>query len=246
MKLFITLLFISCGVLATMASPLENVEKRLVKRTESDPGVWMTESEIWKLIESKENFIDITDHSQYPVNKIRPQSTKGNILSCNCAMLFILISISVCYNYTTNCIFLAIPTTLKFQEVVKSLIGKIDRDRVESFVREFSTFHTRYYQSTTGEESQKWLLSQVQASLQNYAGESSVREVDHGFRQNSIVARIEGSDSALKSEVVILGAHQDSVNLRGSALRSPGICFKRLIGHSVQLTKSNIMCIFSI
>lgn len=98
----------------------------------------------------------------------------------------------------------------------------INRQRVEAFIKEFSTFHTRYYESETGEQSQKWLLTQVQASLQNYSGVSSVREFDHGYRQNSIIAAIEGSDPTLKSEVAVLGAHQDSLNLRGSTLRAPG------------------------
>lgn len=120
-------------------------------------------------------------------------------------------------------LFTAIPSTLKYQTLVNRLISSvINRQRVEAFIKEFSTFHTRYYESETGEQSQKWLLTQVQASLQNYSGVSSVREFDHGYRQNSIIATIEGSDPTLKSEVVVLGAHQDSLNLRGSTLRAPG------------------------
>jgi leucyl aminopeptidase len=192
MKLFANFLVISLGVLAVVASPVEKIEKRLIKRAENDPGVWLTESEIIALKENKESFIDITDHPHYPVKNAKPLSTN------------------------------AIPTTLKFQDTVKNLLARIDRARVEAFVKEFSTFHTRYYQSETGEQSQKWLLSEVQTSLRNYSGVSSVKEVDHGFRQHSVVARIEGSDPTLKSEVVVLGAHQDSLNLRGSTLRAPG------------------------
>jgi len=167
-------------------------EKRLIKKGANDPGVWLTESEILELKQNGETFVDITDHPSYPVKNAHPQSLN------------------------------AIPTTLKFQSVVTDLIDDINRTRVEEFVKEFSTFHTRYYQSETGQQSQKWLLSQVQATLQGFSGNYSLREVDHGYLQHSIVARLDGSDASLRSEVVILGAHQDSLNLRGSNLRAPG------------------------
>ncbi|ODM98735.1 Leucine aminopeptidase 1, partial [Orchesella cincta] len=117
---------------------------------------------------------------------------------------------------------IAIPTTLKFQSVVSRLVGNINRPRVEEFVRDFSSYRTRYYTSDTGVQSQKWLLQQVQDSLSGYAGVSSVEEFEHTFPQNSVIARLEGADPSLKSQVVILGAHQDSTNLRGSTQPAPG------------------------
>src|SRR4051812_43155801 len=95
--------------------------------------------------------------------------------------------------------------------------------RIQDFIREFSSYHTRYYTSATGKESQQWLLSQVQSAAQGSAGTIEVIEYKHSWQQSSIIARIVGSDPILKSEVVVLGAHQDSVNLAGSSQNAPGI-----------------------
>ncbi|CAL8142578.1 unnamed protein product [Orchesella dallaii] len=116
----------------------------------------------------------------------------------------------------------AIPTTLRFQSTVREVLTKLNGQRVEDFVRQFSSYHNRYYAAQTGRDSQLWLLSEVESSVQGYAGSASVVEVDHGYLQKSIVARLEGADSSLRSEVVILGAHLDSINIRGSSLQAPG------------------------
>ncbi|ODM92511.1 putative leucine aminopeptidase 1 [Orchesella cincta] len=116
----------------------------------------------------------------------------------------------------------AIPTTLRFQEIVRDVLTNLNSQRIEDFVREFSSYHNRYYAAQTGRDSQLWLLSQVESSIQGYAGSASVVEVDHGYIQKSIVARLEGADPTLKSEVIVLGAHLDSINIRGSSLQAPG------------------------
>ncbi|OXA54365.1 Leucine aminopeptidase A [Folsomia candida] len=91
------------------------------------------------------------------------------------------------------------------------------------FVGTFSSYFSRYYQSPNGTESQRWLLSQVQDSIANYVGNATVNEVVHPFGvQNSIIARITGSDPTLRGEIVIIGAHQDSVNTFGALLAAPG------------------------
>lgn len=94
--------------------------------------------------------------------------------------------------------------------------------RIHSFIEKFSSYHNRYYSSQTGRDSQLWLLSEVRASVANYAGQAEVSEVDHGYLQKSIVARLVGSDPTLKSEIVVLGAHLDSVNKNGASLQAPG------------------------
>jgi len=116
----------------------------------------------------------------------------------------------------------AIPTTIRFQSTVEPLLELIDGPRIEEFVTAFSSYHTRYYTSTTGLASQQWLLNQVRESIVGYPGTASVREFAHSFQQSSIIATIQGSDSNLSSEVIVIGAHQDSVNRAGSSLVAPG------------------------
>jgi len=116
----------------------------------------------------------------------------------------------------------SVPTELRFQETVRRVTNNLNSPRVQDFVRQFSSYHNRYYAAQTGRTSQLWLLAEVQSAVQNYTGQASVREVDHGYLQKSIVARLEGADPTLKSEVVVFGAHLDSVNGRGSSLAAPG------------------------
>jgi len=116
----------------------------------------------------------------------------------------------------------AIPTTIRFQSTVTPLLELINPPRIQDFVRTFSSYHTRYYTSTTGLQSQQWLLNQVRESIVGYQGTASVREFAHSFQQSSIIATIEGSDPNLSSEVIVIGAHQDSVNRFGAAMEAPG------------------------
>lgn len=106
---------------------------------------------------------------------------------------------------------------------MRKAFENISLERIESFIQTFSDFHNRYLNLSTGVESEKWLLSQVKASTADYPGSISVTEFEHSdWLQNSIIARVEGADPSLREEVVILGAHQDSLNTQGSAERAPG------------------------
>lgn len=129
-----------------------------------------------------------------------------------------------------------IPTTLRYKDVVSQAIRNINLTRIEDFIQTFSDFHNRYLNGTTGVESQKYLLSQVNASIQGYPGSISVIEFEHSdWLQNSIIVRIDGADPTLRSELVILGAHQDSINTNGATLRAPGT--KKTLAFSNKIIK---------
>ncbi len=124
---------------------------------------------------------------------------------------------------TLNLFFQGIPTTLRYKDVVSQAIRNINLTRIEDFIQTFSDFHNRYLNDTNGVESEKYLLGQVNASIQGYPGSISVIEFEHSdWLQNSIIVRIDGADPTLRSELVILGAHQDSINTNGATLRAPG------------------------
>ncbi|OXA60778.1 Leucine aminopeptidase 1 [Folsomia candida] len=110
-----------------------------------------------------------------------------------------------------------------FPSVVNALLERTSIPRMLDFVQTFSNFFNRYHQSQTGIDSQKWLLSQVQQTAVDYVGEITVSEVAHSFSpQSSVIARIVGSDPTLRSEIVIIGAHLDSINMAGSTRTAPG------------------------
>lgn len=91
-------------------------------------------------------------------------------------------------------------------------------------LEKFTSFHTRYYRSDTGKKSQEWLLETIKAATDNYRYNLTVEEFKHSWPQSSIVARFEGSGNKTeKGQIVVLGAHQDSVNMwLPSFGRSPG------------------------
>jgi len=98
-------------------------------------------------------------------------------------------------------------------------------ERVEEFLRKFSSWENRYYKFPTGIESQKWLLTQVQESLLNYAGTATVEEFQHSWpEQKTIIVRIRGSggEGTIANETVIIGAHQDSINSFSLSASAPG------------------------
>ncbi|PNH71695.1 hypothetical protein VD0001_g5863 [Verticillium dahliae] len=74
-------------------------------------------------------------------------------------------------------------------------------------------FHTRYYKSQTGIQSSKWLLGRIQAYISGATSRgvkrASFRVVDHNWKgQKSIIVSLKGKGNG----VVVLGAHQDSIN----------------------------------
>lgn len=76
----------------------------------------------------------------------------------------------------------------------------------------FTAFHTRYYKSPTGISSAKWLYSQVNSTVNSSGADkygATVRFFEHEWGQPSIIANIPGQSN----KTIVIGAHQDSINL---------------------------------
>ncbi|KAG8628346.1 hypothetical protein KVT40_004219 [Elsinoe batatas] len=105
---------------------------------------------------------------------------------------------------------------------VQPLLSKLEKDNMRKHLEKFTSFHTRYYKSDYGAQSSAWLLDQVNRTLAD-AGAlehgATVTHFKHPWGQNSVIASIPG-----KSEkTVVIGAHQDSINLFfPSLLAAPG------------------------
>lgn len=89
-----------------------------------------------------------------------------------------------------------------------------------AFVDTFDNYTNRYYNSQSGVDASIWLASQVAGTINNSSYNASRVTVDkfrHSWAQNSVIAKILGADPVLKEEVVIFGAHLDSINSRSPA-----------------------------
>ena len=110
------------------------------------------------------------------------------------------------------------PEDIAQNKTVSKLLKELDKDNMKSNLEKFSGFYTRYYKSEYGKESSEWLLEQVNNTL-TAAGAGVVVAFEHDWQQNSIIATLPGKSS----KTVVIGAHQDSINLfLPSLLGAPG------------------------
>ncbi|OXV08934.1 hypothetical protein Egran_03303 [Elaphomyces granulatus] len=154
---------------------------------------WVTEEEKWALKLDGVNFIDITHEAK---TAIYPQFFTANRVQY--------------------------PSKLIYNTTVKSLAEGLSKDNMRQNLERFSGFYTRYYRSQTGVESANWLYEQIENVLKE-AGSAkhgaTVEKFEHPWEQFSIIARIPGRTN----RTIVLGAHQDSINLfLPSILPAPG------------------------
>ncbi|KAM5349357.1 hypothetical protein ACJ41O_005862 [Fusarium nematophilum] len=112
------------------------------------------------------------------------------------------------------------PDAVAQTTAVNALLPQISQSRMRTALTTFSNFHNRYYTASYGQQSAEWLLGQVR-SIISASGASgvSVSTFAHSFRQPSIIATIPGRSA----KTIVVGAHQDSVNLQNRAAgRAPG------------------------
>lgn len=114
------------------------------------------------------------------------------------------------------------PEQMAHEQEIAPLAQDLSKDNMRSNLEHFTSFHTRYYKSQTGIESAQWLHDQVSSVVHDSgAGDygATVEKFDHPWGQFSIIARIPGQTN----NTVVLGAHQDSINLfLPSILAAPG------------------------
>ncbi|KAI4662563.1 Leucine aminopeptidase 1 [Alternaria viburni] len=105
-------------------------------------------------------------------------------------------------------------------ETIVPLLKKLEKNNMREHLETFTSFHTRYYKSKYGVESSAWLLGQVNKTLADAgAVKASVKAFPHPWGQSSIIATIPGKSD----KTIVIGAHQDSINLFFPALlAAPG------------------------
>ena len=96
------------------------------------------------------------------------------------------------------------------QAIVTPALAAMDEARIARHIQDLSAFPSRLYSSTHGANASHWLRDAWAALALRHVG-ASVEQVRHaGYQQASVIATIAGSD--LAAEVIVLGAHLDSIN----------------------------------
>lgn len=102
------------------------------------------------------------------------------------------------------------PQKPAYNDTLVPLMKDLSQKKMRKNLEKFTSFHTRYYKSSYGAESSAWLFDQVKGIIKESGAKTAhVDTFEHPWGQNSIIATIPG-----KSEkTVVIGAHQDSINL---------------------------------
>ncbi len=162
---------------------------------EISPGEtkWISEDEKWEMKRDGQNFMDITETGHTYPHMVLPNRA------------------SIEY-----------PSKPAYNTTVKSLAKDLEKKNMRKHLETFTAFHTRYYKSKTGIESATWLYGQVNDTITASGAAkhgATVSKFDHPWGQFSIIAQIPGKSN----HTVVIGAHQDSINLFLPAfLAAPG------------------------
>lgn len=191
-----------------------SVPDRVLKIAD-DSYIAASEADKLRLRREGKRFIDVTD--SIPVLEAVSQGVVAQtgglgLLSWFTKNIEVLKKPIPKYNY---------PTKAAQQDVVEPLLKKIDIEGVKAHLAKFSSFYTRYYKSETGLESANWLHQTIEDIVKVLPKDTvSIRKFKHnGWDQYSIAVSIKGQ----VDEKVVVGAHQDSINLLfPNLLRAPG------------------------
>lgn len=112
------------------------------------------------------------------------------------------------------------PSNVSRQEDFEDTVPLLSKERLESTLRRFSSFFSRYARSDSGVASGDWLYAQLVEIVQNRS-DITISRFHHEWPQDSLIVSIKGTKNPEK--IVIVGAHQDSINLiLPSIMPAPG------------------------
>jgi leucyl aminopeptidase len=195
MKVFFAILLAVLFV-ATIAT---EEPKRLIKFSESDNGIWMTQSEIEKLSNIKTkgqelNFMDITETQHLQDGEVPAVSP--------------------------------IVSELRMQKDVHAAIAQVSEANMNATINKLSQYFNRFYTTDTAVQAAHWLRDQYTDIISKIANADrrrrfSVELFAHTFKQPSVIVKMTGKSPTVGSEIVVIGGHIDST-AGGAGQRSPG------------------------
>jgi bacterial leucyl aminopeptidase len=114
------------------------------------------------------------------------------------------------------------PSKVKYNSTISPMLDSLEKDNMRKHLETFTAFHTRYYKSDYGRQSSEWLLKSVKETVADSGAldhGATVKHFEHSWGQNSVIVTIPGQSD----NTVVIGAHQDSINLFiPSLLAAPG------------------------
>ncbi|KAI8625092.1 Zn-dependent exopeptidase [Xylariaceae sp. FL1651] len=196
---YAALLFQASLILAAVPSQTRPVvsmlspELRLIKTSENDAGVWMTEEEKFEKLTSKRiGFAGITETMELEAMGAARTAAKAQQKAA------------------------AFPSGASHQTQANALVKSVKQSNLESWVNSLANFYNRYYKGSYATTSATWMYNTV-ASVASANPAITAKQFTHSYNQPSVIAAIPGSSS----QVVIVSAHYDSIGSTTSG-RAPG------------------------
>ncbi|KAG7661065.1 uncharacterized protein J8A68_005437 [[Candida] subhashii] len=198
----------------------DSLRDRLIKLGPDDYKL-VSENEKLKLKREGINFIDVTNQIPIPVDFAveegiitkpnPPASFLQELLLMGAKQLEFLKKPVPVYKF---------PKEVKYNEEVSKLFKGIDTDLMLKNLGKFSSFFTRYYKSQYGVDSADWLFDEISSIIKPVNDKVNITKIRHnGWDQYSIIVSIPGK----VTDKVVIGAHQDSMNLLfPNLLKAPG------------------------
>ncbi|KAF9585104.1 Leucine aminopeptidase 1 [Lunasporangiospora selenospora] len=178
----------------TKHKTVSNEDRRLVQTSDGEAPFWTTDAERRSLFRNKINYMDITDYQDLGSSRVHAFKK------------------------------LSLPKEAVHQKKVDRYVDSLSTANMEVALKKFTSFTNRYYKSETGAESARWLYKQISDLIEetNTDSDVSIRKFKHPWNQFSIIARFEGKNESLSNQPVIVGAHQDSMNMWFPTFPAPG------------------------
>ncbi|KAH7339177.1 hypothetical protein B0J17DRAFT_660053 [Rhizoctonia solani] len=106
------------------------------------------------------------------------------------------------------------------QTAVNALLPSLSTTNMNSYLSKLTAFNNRYYKATTGLDASNYIYNTLSGFASGKSG-VTISKFSHSWTQQSIIAKIAGSSPT--APIVILGAHEDSINLSNpTSGRAPG------------------------
>jgi len=110
--------------------------------------------------------------------------------------------------------------TLDRAAAVEATLPALERTKIVETIGELSTMPNRHYQSAAGAAASTWLRDRWRKFTTRE--DVTVELFDHSYAQRSVIMTIPGRDQDVRDEVVVLGAHLDSITFRNGSRIAPG------------------------
>ncbi|KAG8738019.1 hypothetical protein FRC10_007399 [Ceratobasidium sp. 414] len=178
---------------------------RLIQTSDDVAPFWATEQDKLDLRKQRENFFDLTE-TYHLEEAMKVKKVEA------------IVERATFYGLTIKAENMMPVPAPSHATQVNAIIATLSTTNMNSYLSTLTAFNNRYYKASTGLSASNSIYDTL-TSIANGKSRVTVTKFSHSWTQQSIIAKIAGASTSS----VILGAHEDSINLNSpSTGRAPG------------------------